>query len=145
MHVEGLEPGLYHYNSARHELRFLRYGDESRAISEGLVQSSLALDTSLIFFITGIFSRSTFKYGDRGYRFTLIEAGHVAQNLNLAATALGLGCTNIGGFFDRQIDEHLGARRAEPFDDLPGWDRGSPGRLGRDRRVGLISWPIDPE
>jgi nitroreductase len=37
----------------------------------------------------------------------LLEAGHVAQNLNLVATALGLGCVNIGGYFDREIDEYL--------------------------------------
>ena len=62
----------------------------------------------MIVFITAVFERSVFKYGDRGYRFVLLEAGHVAQNINLAVTALGLGCVNIGGFFDRDIDEFLG-------------------------------------
>lgn len=107
-HVEELQAGLYHYNPARKELRFLRYGDESNSISAGLVQKNLAVDTSLILFITAIFERSVFKYGDRGYRFVLLEAGHVAQNVNLVANALGLASVNIGGFFDRQIDDLLG-------------------------------------
>jgi SagB-type dehydrogenase family enzyme len=106
--VEGLESGLYHYNPARNSLRLLRYGDESRRLSEALVQRNLALDTSLLIFITAMFQRSVFKYGDRGYRFALLEAGHVAQNLALTATAMQLGCLTIGGYSDRQIDDLLG-------------------------------------
>jgi len=107
-HVEELEAGHYHYNPMRGSLRFLRYGDESRRLSESLVQRNLALDCSLLLFITAVFERSAFKYGERGYRFVLIEAGHVAQNLALTATAMGLGCLTIGGYADRQIDELLG-------------------------------------
>lgn len=107
-HVAGLEPGLYHYNAMRHNLRLLQYGDESRSIADALVQSHLAVDTSLIVLITAVFERSIFKYGDRGYRFILLEAGHVAQNINLVSNALGLGYVNIGGYFDRQIDDLLG-------------------------------------
>jgi len=73
-----------------------------------LVQKNLAYDSSVLFFITALFERATFKYGDRGYRFVLLEAGHVAQNINLASGGLRLGCMNIGGFFDRQIDDLLG-------------------------------------
>ena len=62
----------------------------------------------MLIFIVAIFGRSTFKYNDRGYRFVLIEAGHVGQNLSLAAASLGLGCVNIGGYFDREIDNYLG-------------------------------------
>jgi SagB-type dehydrogenase family enzyme len=51
--------------------------------------------------------RSVFRYGDRGYRFALLEAGAVVQNLNLAAAALGLHCTNAGEFFDSEVDDVL--------------------------------------
>jgi SagB-type dehydrogenase family enzyme len=107
-HMEELESGLYHYNPTRGSLRFLRYGDESRRLSEALVQRNLALDCSLLVFITAVFERSAFKYGERGYRFVLLEAGHVAQNLVLTATAMGLGCLTIGGYADRQVDDLLG-------------------------------------
>jgi SagB-type dehydrogenase family enzyme len=106
--VEELEAGLYHYNPLRHELRLLRHGDDSRRLSEALVQRNLAVDASLILFITAVFERSIFKYGDRGYRFVLIEAGHVGQNLALTATAMGLACLTVGGYADRQIDDLLG-------------------------------------
>lgn len=107
-YVDGLAAGLYHFNPTDDSLRLLQSGDSARQIGQALVQPNLATETSLFVFMTAIFERSIFKYGDRGYRFILIEAGHVAQNLNLAATALGLGCVNIGGFFDREIDRLLG-------------------------------------
>jgi SagB-type dehydrogenase family enzyme len=57
--------------------------------------------------VTALFGRSTFKYGPRGYRFVLLEAGHVAQNINLTASALKLGSLNLGGFIDRETDAFL--------------------------------------
>jgi SagB-type dehydrogenase family enzyme len=107
-HVAGLEPGLYHYNAVRHRIYRLREGDLALDVADGLVQKNLAVDASIVFFLTAMFDRSVFKYGDRGYRFVMLEAGHVAQNLNLVACGLGLGSLNIGGYFDRRIDDFLG-------------------------------------
>ena len=49
-----------------------------------------------------------FKYGQRGYRFALLEAGHVAQNAALVAAALRLSLLPYGGFYDARLDEILG-------------------------------------
>ncbi len=106
--VEGLAAALYHFNPALRSASLLRPGDSSRQIATALAQPALAIDTAALVFITAIFERAVFKYGNRGYRFTLLEAGHVAQNLNVAATALGLGCVNIGAFTDQEIDDFLG-------------------------------------
>lgn len=108
--VEGLAPGLYHYSPSLNAVHLLKPGSHATHIAAALVefQSHLAENLSLLIFITGMFQRSIFKYRNKGYRFTLFEAGHVAQNLNLAATGLGLGVINIGGFYDRAIDELLG-------------------------------------
>lgn len=107
-HVDGLTAGLHHFDPRAHALRLLQRGDCARQISEALVQPQLAVSVSALVFVTAIFERSVFKYGNRGYRFLLLEAGHVAQNINLVAAALGLGCVNIGGFFDRDVDRFLG-------------------------------------
>jgi len=106
--VHNLAQGLYHYHPPAHNLRLLRMGDFSREISEALIQETIPSAASFIILITAMFERSVFKYGDRGYRYIMLEAGHVAQNINLASEALGLGALNIGGFFDSDIDRLLG-------------------------------------
>ena len=106
-HVQGLAPGIYYYNPTVNALSRVREGNESQRLAGVLVQPELVEQASMIVFITALFERSTFKYGDRGYRFVLLEAGHVAQNLNLAAVGLGLSCVNLGGFFDRRADDLL--------------------------------------
>jgi SagB-type dehydrogenase family enzyme len=109
-HIEGLPRGLYHYSPAKNQVRLLSEGDQTQRIADALVQfqAQVAYDASVIFFLTALFERSTFKYGTRGYRFILLEAGHVAQNINLVAAGLGLGSLNIGGYYDRVIDKILG-------------------------------------
>lgn len=106
-HVQDLRPGVYHYNPTKNHLRLLRDGDHAATLAPMLAQPEIARGASLIIFITALFERSIFKYGDRGYRFVYLEAGHMAQNINLVSNGLGLGCMNIGGFFDRQIDDFL--------------------------------------
>jgi SagB-type dehydrogenase family enzyme len=105
--AEGLSNGMYHYNPYTHELLHL-FGDRSRAIADALVQAQLAYDSTLIIFLVATFERTTQKYGERGFRFTLIEAGHIAQNILLVATCLGLAGVPLGGYYDRQIDSILG-------------------------------------
>lgn len=106
--ANGLRAGLYHYHPAREELRHLRAGDLTQEVASCFVQDIAAYKAAMFVFLTAWFERVTFKYGDRGYRYALLEAGHVAQNLNLAAVALGLGAVNLGGFFDHELDELLG-------------------------------------
>jgi SagB-type dehydrogenase family enzyme len=43
------------------------------------------------------------RYGQRGLRFALLEAGHLAQNLVLVATALGWSSITLGGFYDDEL------------------------------------------
>ncbi len=108
--IAGLDPGLYHYNPVKNCVEYIRQGDLSPEIADLLtpVQSNLAYDTAVMFFITGLFRRETFKYGPRGYRFVFLEAGHFAQNINLVSTAMKLGNVNICGYFDRETDKFLG-------------------------------------
>jgi SagB-type dehydrogenase family enzyme len=105
--VDGLEAGLYHYHPLENVIRLVHKGDVTKSIQDALVQPEVVVNSSLILFVTAVFERSTFKYGDRGYRFVLLEAGHLAQNVNLIANGLGLGCVNLGGFFDRRVDDLL--------------------------------------
>ena len=78
------------------------------ALAELSPYGEVLASSAAVVLVTGVFWRSRFKYGDRAYRFTLLEAGHVGQNVVLAATALGLASVPIGGFFDRRADAFLG-------------------------------------
>jgi SagB-type dehydrogenase family enzyme len=62
---------------------------------------------SILFVLVGDHGRVEAKYGARGLRFLLIEAGHLAQNLCLLASSLGLCALPLGGFFEREIARQL--------------------------------------
>lgn len=108
-HAEDLESGIYHYAVLSHALEQLRVLQLPRQLIVDLFLGQPYLrDAAVIVVLTTVLERSLWKYGDRGYRYLLLEAGHVAQNLNLVATALGLGSFNIGGFFDSDLANLLG-------------------------------------
>ena len=105
--VEGLEVALYHYDPLLHGLELL--GPlPGHAGADLTPYGEVLSDSAAVVAITAVFWRSRFKYGARAYRFTLTEAGHVAQNLLLAATALGLASVPVGGFYDRKVDDFIG-------------------------------------
>jgi SagB-type dehydrogenase family enzyme len=105
--VLGLEPALFHYDPLRHGLEHLRPLESSPGASLSPYAEPLE-ESAAVVAMTAMFWRSRFKYGARAYRFALMEAGHVGQNLVLAAAALGLDAVPLGGFFDRAVDAFLG-------------------------------------
>jgi SagB-type dehydrogenase family enzyme len=107
MAVEGLEPGLFHYAVDRHGMELLRPGNFAGLFSETTFDPATFSRAAVAFVLTGVFTRAHFKYGERGYRFTLLEAGHVCQNLLLAATSQELGAVAVGGFIDDEVNELL--------------------------------------
>jgi SagB-type dehydrogenase family enzyme len=104
--VAGLAPGLYHYYPPGNSLRLLSKGDHSPKLAAGFLDARSA-QAALTVLVAVMPERSVFRYGDRGYRFALLEAGAVVQNLALTAAALDLACANAGEFFDSAIDDVL--------------------------------------
>ena len=105
--VDGLEHALHHYDPLRHGLELLRPLDPLAPLDDLSPYHELLASSAAFVAVTAMFWRSRFKYGARAYRFTLLEAGHVAQNLLLAVAALGLATVPLGGFFDRRVDAFL--------------------------------------
>jgi SagB-type dehydrogenase family enzyme len=106
--VEGVEPSVLHYNPFRHCLSLLGPLTYAGA-REAVVDGSLVDRATAVVVVTALFWRSRFKYGARGYRFVLLEAGHLVQNAVLAAASLDLPALPLGGFFDRRLDALVGA------------------------------------
>ncbi|UOQ95001.1 nitroreductase family protein [Halobacillus shinanisalinarum] len=50
---------------------------------------------------------ATDHYGERGYRFSLMEAGHMVQNMMLVAGCLGKVIAPIGGFDDHKVNGNI--------------------------------------
>jgi SagB-type dehydrogenase family enzyme len=108
--VEGLEPGVYHYDPPCHRLDVVARGDFLPSLSRCLWLDDVdAEGAALVLVITAFFVRTTIKYRERGYRMILMEAGEVAQNLSLLATAMGLVTCTLGGFLDNELSSLLGA------------------------------------
>jgi SagB-type dehydrogenase family enzyme len=103
--VDGVETGLHHVDPLRRVLEQLPAAGREGPLSP---YDELLDAAALLVAVTGVFWRSRFKYGLRGYRFTLLEAGHVGQNLLLAAAALDLAALPVGGFYDRRVERLLG-------------------------------------
>ncbi len=60
-----------------------------------------AAPVNLVF--TAVHERVTRKYGQRGVRYSLIEVGHIAENVHLQAVAMGLGSVPVGAFSDQEV------------------------------------------
>jgi SagB-type dehydrogenase family enzyme len=99
---------LLHFDPIDDQLAVLRAGEAADGLGACFVEPGFVAQAAAIFVIAGVFERSTFKYGERGYRFILLEAGHLAQSLIIAAGTLGLSAAPLGGFFDRDLDNWLG-------------------------------------
>jgi SagB-type dehydrogenase family enzyme len=105
--VTGAEPAVYHFDLPGRRLEHLGELDRDALVRATLYPDLVAGAAALVA-VTAMFWRTRVKYGLRGYRFALLEAGHVGQNLLLAATALGLASLPLAGLYDARVEELLG-------------------------------------
>ena len=110
---EPIGRGIYHYDATEHSLEVVKLlsHQQSRQLLTAFPIHPEGVDMGLastVFLITSTFWRTRAKYGARGYRYCLLEAGGACENLCLTATALGLGHVVIGGFYDDDIHAWLG-------------------------------------
>jgi len=106
--VEGIEAGIYHYGVREHELDLLRTGDFRAAVAEAALDQGFLAEAAVVFAWTAVFARSKWKYKERAYRYVYLDAGHIAQNVALAAVALGLGSCQIAALYDDEVNAVLG-------------------------------------
>ena len=112
--IEGLNSGLY--DCASGDRRLVLIADEDR---RDLLERAALEDQPWVGRAAGIlaicadmalacssFAEQT-PYGTRGERYAYIEAGAVAQNIQLTATRLGLGSVIVAGFRDEATAEVL--------------------------------------
>jgi SagB-type dehydrogenase family enzyme len=111
--TEGLEDGLYHYNVVGHSLQLMRRGDLFPLMEPVFYTYPFILHANLVVCLAAVFRRTQKKYGPRGYRYILLEAGHCGQNFCLKAAELGLSTLCMGGFVDSDLNMMLGLQQKE--------------------------------
>ncbi|MBN2271723.1 MAG: SagB/ThcOx family dehydrogenase [Sedimentisphaerales bacterium] len=106
--VRRLEPGLYHYAVSSDKLEEIRLGDLRRQITAAALGQDMCAAAAAVFVWSAVFERCKWKYGQRAYRYIYLDAGHIAENLALAAVSLNLGTCEIGALFDDEVNVILG-------------------------------------
>lgn len=104
--TKDLTCGVYHYNVRRNWIEFL-FPLKSFNEPKYFFADNWASLPPIIIVLTSVFGRTQIKYGERGYRYSLIEAGHIGENIQLVATELSLKTCPLGGFIDDGLNDIL--------------------------------------
>lgn len=114
--VAGLTPGLYRFLAIDHKLNAVNMADDiAELVTRACLQQKFVKDSAVTFIWVAVPYRMTWRYGERGYRYLHLDAGHVCQNLYLAAEALNCGVCAIGAFRDEELNAVLGLDGVEQF------------------------------
>jgi SagB-type dehydrogenase family enzyme len=112
--------GFFHYNIKKHSLELINNTSLIKELTRASLDQYFIAEAYLNVIICAEFSRTTFRYGQRGIRYVLIEVGHCAQNIHLEAVALGLASVPIGAFDDERVKEVLNLpKKIEPLYIIP--------------------------
>lgn len=106
--VRKLEAGVYHYSIKAHQLEQLKQGEFQQEITAAALGQGMCQTSAVVFVWSAVFERCKWKYGQRAYRYIYLDAGHIAENLALAAVSLNLGSCEIGALYDNQVNAILG-------------------------------------
>lgn len=99
--------GVYHYNIQEHALDVLWQRKFEKKDIQNLFTYEWIQRAPVALVMTGVFWRNQIKYGERGYRYVLLEAGHISENVYLTAQALNMRCCAMGGMRDENIERVL--------------------------------------
>ncbi len=104
--LEGAAPGVYHYHPSAHALEYLWELEPNFDITRLVQKPEFLLPSALIVF-TSVWRRSSAKYGDFTYGLSLLEAGHMSENVLLVSSALKLQVRPMAGFDDQRTNDLL--------------------------------------
>jgi SagB-type dehydrogenase family enzyme len=106
--VEGVDPGLYHYNGRCHSLTRIGESPSDTELAHMTYNQRQCYCSPFICFTTSVLPRLAYKYRHaRSYRLWMYDAGHYGQTFVLACTALGLGAYQTAAFRDSEVERYL--------------------------------------
>jgi SagB-type dehydrogenase family enzyme len=114
--VSGLQPGLYRYLSLEHQLCLLHTDDAlAGKITEACNDQAFVGRAAVVFIWVAVPYRTEWRYSIISPKIIALDAGHVCQNLYLAAEAIGAGTCAVGAYHQDKLDALLGVDGEEEF------------------------------
>lgn len=106
--VEGLEPGVYRYLPLEHQLCFeFNEPDLAEKVATACCGQEFIQGAAVVFFWAAVPYRMEWRYGAMGHKVIAIDAGHICQNLYLAAESIGAGTCAVGAYEQDKVDAVL--------------------------------------
>jgi SagB-type dehydrogenase family enzyme len=114
--VDGLAPALYQYDAATHELiAWESPADITDQVMAACLGQRIIGNSAVTFIWVADRVRMAWRYGERGLRYLYLDAGHVCQNLHLAAESLFAGVCAVGAYNDDDLNALLGLDGSSRF------------------------------
>ncbi len=114
--VAGVPPGIYRYLPSNHQLVLVREDpDMPTKITATCYGQEFAGDSAVVFLWAAVPYRTEWKYAYLSHRMIAMEAGHVCQNLYLAAESIGAGTCALLSYHQQGADSLVGADGEEEF------------------------------
>jgi len=105
--VGDLKPGLYEYRWLSREIFLAPYQPSLAELRVAFPEEFLFDNSLCLLCFAADLNRMSKKYGNRGYRYAILEAGHAAQNVYLWGAETGNGILEYGGFLDEYLSKAL--------------------------------------
>lgn len=114
--VNGITPGVYRFLPVEHKLLQVReVATMSAEVRKACYGQSFVSEAAVVFIWTAVPYRAEWRYGIIAHRMIAIEAGHVCQNLYLAAESIGSGTCALLGYSQRAMDTLVGVDGNDAF------------------------------
>ena len=95
--------GLFLSHPQEHTLEQLQSNYQRKQLSSAAGEQKAIAEAPCNIIIAGSDRKVALKYGSKGRNFMLLEAGHVAENIQLQAVALGLAALPAGAFETKNV------------------------------------------
>ncbi len=99
--------GIYHYQGKDHHLVPVYEGSFREKLAACFLHAPALEDAGFLLIVSGIYERSSWRYGERGYRRILLDSGHLVANISLMARETGFMAYPMSGFQDAFLNSLL--------------------------------------
>lgn len=113
--VQGVKPGLYRYLPIEHKLLPVSEDVTTRQVGEACCGQKFVGEAAVVFIWSVIPYRMEWRYTTRAHKTIVLDAGHLCQNLYLAAEAIGAGTCAIGAYLQEDMDALVGLDGEDEF------------------------------